>query len=166
MYIKIIGYLLSIAFVALAWYSYIMYPSMPALVFAILVTVIAIVSNIRYYFVNKKMDVSPVKEKPIDMIRMTLTAIAFLSFLGFFGLNVTYGGSAASDAYARESYENYEIGSFYLSDHGEFVEVSEDIWHLMNTAEKIVLPLFIVAFLWNFIAIVKEKGLKSSFSRK
>ena len=166
MYIKIIGYLLSIAFVALSWYVYIIYPSVPALIFAILVTVVAIASNIRYYVVNKKMDAPLVKEKPIAMIRFTLAAIAFLSFLGFLGLNVTYGGSAASDAYARESYENYEIGSFYLSDHGEFVEVSEDIWQLMNTAEKVVFPLFIVAFLWNFIAIVKEKGLKSSFSRK
>ncbi|AUD63858.1 hypothetical protein BK010_09745 [Tenericutes bacterium MO-XQ] len=166
MYIKIIGYLLSIAFVALAWYIYIIYPSLPALIFAILVTVVAIVSYIRYYFMNKKMDAPFVKEKPIDMIRITLAAIAFLSFLGFFGLNVTYGGSAASDAYARESYENYEIGSFYLSDHGNFVKVSEDIWQLMSIAEKVVFPLFIVAFLWNFIAIVKEKGLKSSFSRK
>ncbi len=166
MYIKIIGYLLSIAFVALSWYVYIIYPSMPALIFAILVTVVAIASSIRYYVVNKKMDATMVKEKPIAMIRFTLAAIAFLSFLGFLGLNVTYGGSAASDAYARESYENYEIGSFYLSDHGNFVEVSEDIWQLMNIAEKVVFPLFIVAFLWNFIAIVKEKGLKSSFSRK
>jgi hypothetical protein len=133
MYIKIIGYLLSIAFVALSWYVYIIYPSVPALIFAILVSVVT---------------------------------IACLSFLGFLGLNITYSGSAASDAYAREHYENYEIGSFYLSDHGDFVEVSEDIWKLMNTAEKVVFPLFIVAFLWNFIAIVKEKGLKSSFSRK
>lgn len=166
MYIKIIGYLLSIAFVALSWYVYIIYPSVPALIFAILVTAVSIASSIRYYVVNKKMDAPLVKEKPIAMIRFTLAAIAFLSFLGFLGLNVTYGGSAASDAYAREHYENYEIGSFYLSDHGEFVEVSEDIWQLMNTAEKVVFPLFIVAFLWNFIAIVKEKGLKSSFSRK
>lgn len=166
MYIKIIGYLLSIAFVALSWYVYIIYPSTPALIFAILVTVVAIASNIRYYVANKKMDVAVIKEKPIAMIRFTLAAIAFLSFIGFAALNTTYGGSAASDADAREHYENYEIGSFYLSDHGDFVEVSEDIWKLMNTAEKVVFPLFILAFLWNFIAVVKEKGLKSSLSRK
>lgn len=166
MYIKIIGYLLGIAFVVLSWYVYSIYPSVPALIFAILVTVAAFASNIKYYFVNKEINVPLIKEKPISMIRITLAAIAFISFLGFFGLNVTYGGSAASDAYARKSYENYEIGSFYLSDHGEFVEVSEEIWQLMNIAEKVVFPLFIVAFLWNFVAIVKDKGLKSSFSRK
>jgi hypothetical protein len=84
----------------------------------------------------------------IFAILVSVVTIACLSFLGFLGLNITYSGSAASDAYAREHYENYEIGSFYLSDHGEFVEVSEDIWQLMNTAEKVVFPLFIVAFLF------------------
>jgi hypothetical protein len=166
MYIKIIGYLLSIAFVALSWYVYIIYPSAPALIFAILVTVVAIASNIRYYVVNKKIDVAVIKEKPIAMIRFTLAAIAFLSFIGFAALNTTYGGSAASDADAREHYENYEIGSFYLSDYGEFVEVSEDIWKLMNTAEKVVFPLFIVAFLWNFIYVTKQKGFKSMYGHK
>lgn len=160
MYIKIIGFLLSIAFVSLAWYIYIIYPSVPALIFSILSTVIMIANTIKYYFLNKKIDMPIVKEKPFDMIRITLAVIAFLAFLGFAFLNVTYGGSAASDTYASEFNENYEVGSFYLSDHGHFVEVSKDIWQLMNITEKVVFPLFIVAFLWNFIAIVKEKGFK------
>lgn len=166
MYTKFIGFILSIAFVSLAWYIYIIYPSVPALIFAVFATVIMIASNIRYYFVNKKIDISMVKVKPIDMIRITLAAIAFLSFIGFAALNTTYGGSAASDTYASEFYEDYVSGSYYLSDHGHFVEVSKDVWELMNVTEKIVFPLFIVAFLWNFIYIAKHKGFKSMSSRK
>lgn len=165
MYIKIIGLLLSIAFVLLAWYIYFIYPSVPALIFAVLSTVIMIANHRRYYFVNKKIEQSMVKVKPIEIIRMALIAIAFLTFVGFAALNTTYGGSAASDASARKHHQDYEAGSFYLSSHGEYVEVSEDVWILMNTTEKVMFPLLIVAFLWNFIYIAKQKGFKRMFSR-
>ena len=166
MYIKIIGFLLSIAFVSLTWYVYFIYPSVPALFFAVLSTAIMIVSNIRYYFVNKNIDTAMFKTRPLDTIRITLAAIAFLSFLGFAALSTTYGGSAASDADARKYNEDYEVGTYYLSSHGDYVEVSEDIWQLMNVSEKVVFPLFIVAFLWNFIYAAKQKGFKSMYKPK
>lgn len=164
MYIKVIGFMLSIAFVSITWYGYLLYPSIPALIFAVLTTLSMVFIIIKYFMRDKHSDLARSKEKPFDMIRIILFSITFLTFLCFVALSMTFGGSAVSDDYASEFNENYEVGSFYVSDHGNFVEVSEDIWKLLDITEKVIFPLFILTFVWSFVVIIKNNRAKSTLS--
>jgi hypothetical protein len=161
---KSIGILVILVFVIVSWYVYGLYPYVQNLVFALLVSVMSVVSIIFYYKATELDSESFKNDKSMDRIRVIFTAIAMLMFLGFFALNMKYGGSATSASDAMSRYENYVDGAYYLSSHGNFTEVSYDVWRLMRTVELIVLPSFVIMFVWNFAHGVKTKGWKYMLS--
>ena len=159
MFSKVVGIILTLAFVILAWYLYAIYPHVEILIFALLASIISIVTIILNYTLFNKDNNNEI-EKGVDVTRIVFTGIAFLAFLVFFGLSAKLGGSAAEDSYASRIYENYEVGQYYLSSHGNFTLVSYATWMRMKILERIVIPVFILAFIWNFIHGVKTKGFK------
>ena len=157
MHSKVMSILMIITFIIVSWYVYYIYPFIQNLVFAILVSTITlvtiIVSNFRTTS-DKKNYMS------IGTARVIFSGVAMISFLIFFALSMKYGGNFATDEDAMSRYDNYELGEYYLSSHGNFTLVSYNIWLRMKIVELIVIPTFMIMIVWNFIHIVKMKGMK------
>ena len=71
---------------------------------------VAAFATVIFYYLSKNQNETV--EKGVDRLRIILTAIAFLTFLIFVGLNFKLGGSAEDDYYASIIYENYERNNF------------------------------------------------------
>lgn len=160
MYSKVLGILLATVFVISFWYIYGLYPYIQNLVSAILATLIALVGIIIYYVKLNNSDNKNERDIGTNRLLITYSYFTMALFILFFVLSVKYGGSSASDEEARSLYENYEIGKYYLVSHGNFTMVPYRIWQRMKILEMIVIPTFIIMFVWNLIHIIKTKGWK------
>ena len=166
MYSRVIGIILSLAFVISTWYLYAIYPYTQNLIFALLASFIAMFTILFNDNIFNKHKDSIEVEKSVDIVRVVFTGIAFLAFLAYFVLSAKLGGSAAEDSYASWRYENYEVGKYYLSSHGNFTLVSYTTWIRMKILEQVIMPVFILVFVWNFIHGVKTKGIKFMLTGK
>lgn len=160
MYLKGLGIIITIVFVIVSWYVYALYPFVQNLIFALLASTIALVNIIIVYTKANKNQVA----QSTETFRGIFSVVAMLLFFVFFALSVKYGGSAASHEEALNQYDNYEVGKYYLVSHGNFTMVSYNVWYRMKILEIIVLPTFLIMFIWNFINIVKTKGWKYALS--
>lgn len=159
MYSKVIGIILSLVFVIIAWYLYAMYSYTQNLIFALLASIIAFVAIVSNYNIFNKQNGDKEVEKSVEIARAVFTGIAFLALLIYFVLSAKLGGSAAEDPYASWRYENYEVGKYYLSSHGNFTLVTYTTWIRMKILERIVIPIFFLVIVWNFIHGVKTDGI-------
>lgn len=166
MYSKVMGIITTLAFVILAWYIYAIYPFTMNLVFALVASTFSFVIIIVNYTILNKNQESQEVEKSLDIARIVFSGIAILAFSVFFGLSGKLGGSAAEDSYASWGYENYEEGLYYLSNHGRFTLVSYTTWIRMKILEQIIMPIFLLSIVWNFIHIAKTKGIKFMLTGK
>jgi uncharacterized membrane protein len=147
-----------LSLVVLLWYIYYRYSNNVNSILAILVTSLFIITLVINHITKSRILTQFHEGTVIDKARIILSALNFILFTGFFIISLSYGGSAASDGYARNRYEYYEVGQYYLSSHGNFTLVTFQIWNTMRIIELITIPTFIFTFFWNFIHIVKTKG--------
>lgn len=157
---KAIGILVILVFVIVGWYVYGLYPYIQNLIFALLVSVMAIVSVLISYISKDIVKTDFKQDKSVDRIRIVFTAVTMIMFFAFFALSMKHGGSAASAEDAMDRYDNYVDGVYYLSSHGNFTAVSYDVWIKMKIVQQIVIPSFVIMFIWNFVHGFKTKGWK------
>ena len=82
--------------------------------------------------------------------------LCFLVFLVSVTLSMIYGGLPATDA--ANQYELYEEGHYYLVSHGNYTEVSYDIYQLMEIMQILCFGSVITAILSGFIKNKIETG--------
>lgn len=161
---KAISILTVLIFVVVSWYVYGLYSYIQNLIFALLVSVMALVSILLSYKSKDADGNEFIQDKSIDKIRIVFSALTMIMFLAFIALSMKHGGSATSAEDAMDRYENYVEGAYYLSSHGDFTTVSYDVWIRMKIVQQIVMPSFVIMFIWNFAHGVKAKGLKYMLS--
>ena len=93
-----------------------------------------------------------VQRKPMDAIM----CFCMLLFLAFLDCSLYFGGSAFNSA--ETQYELYEAGHYYLSSHGNYTEVSLQIYNFMKVSEVVGTVAFAFAFLTAIIRNKMETG--------
>ena len=89
-----------------------------------------------------------IKRKPIDI----LMCLGFIFFNAFMTSSIIFGGSAYNNA--KESYELYEEGCYYLMSHGNYTEVSRSVFEYMRVIEVVGFVSFGISFI---CVLVKNK---------
>lgn len=93
---KAIGILVTLVFVIVSWYVYGLYPYIQNLIFALLVSVMALVTIMISYTLKDIEKTEFKQDKSIDVIRIVFTGLTTLMFLAFIALNMKHGGSATT----------------------------------------------------------------------
>ena len=118
------------------------------------------------YFVSALMIIMPiygivlgiVKKNPFD----SFFSFCILMFSVFMESMIVCGGSAFLGD-ASVDYELYEAGHYYLCSHGNYTEVSYEIYTYMQIIEIVGMVFWAVGFVLALIKIKKENG--SFFAR-
>lgn len=85
-----------------------------------------------------------------------ISSFAMLIFTVFMDSALILGGSASGNA--REYYELYQEGHYYLSNHGNYTEVSYEIFRYMEIMEVVGIIAFAIGFISTLIGNKLEKG--------
>ena len=93
-----------------------------------------------------------IKRRPFAII----SSFAMLIFMVFMDSVFIFGGSAAHGA--ATNYELYEAGHYYLVNHGNFTEVSYEVFRYMEIMETVGIIAFAVGFISTLIGNKLEKG--------
>ena len=93
-----------------------------------------------------------IKRRPFAII----SSFAMLIFMVFMDSVLIFGGSASGNA--QEYYELYQEGHYYLSNHGNFTEVSYEVFRYMEIIEPVGIVAFAVGFISTLIGNKLEKG--------
>lgn len=84
------------------------------------------------------------------------SSFAMLIFMVFMDSVLIFGGSASYNA--QEYYELYQEGHYYLSSHGNYTEVSYEVFRYMEIIEVVGIIAFVIAFITIAIRNKLEKG--------
>ena len=84
-----------------------------------------------------------------------LEGVLFLPFVVFMSSVMIFGGGAEPNADVL--YDLYEEGHYYLSDHGNYVDVSYEIYTYMRIVEIIGVAFFFIGFAFVLIRRALEK---------
>jgi hypothetical protein len=98
-------------------------------------------NNINESFSSKKI------KYPLILGIVTLIGMGFFFFY-IYSVSIN-GGSAISAETASDFFDGYEQGNYYLSDHGEYTEVSYGIWLYMRSLEILMYISFGIMFIGN-----------------
>lgn len=93
-----------------------------------------------------------IKRSPLGII----SSFAMLIFMVFMDSVLIFGGSASYNA--QEYYELYQEGHYYLSSHGNYTEVSYEVFRYMEIIEVVGIISFVIAFITIAIRNKLEKG--------
>lgn len=85
-----------------------------------------------------------------------ISSFAMLIFMVFMDSALIFGGSAAHGA--ATNYELYEAGHYYLVNHGNYTEVSYEVFRYMEIIEPVGIIAFVVGFISTLIGNKLEKG--------
>jgi energy-coupling factor transporter transmembrane protein EcfT len=100
---------------------------------------------------------SIVKRKPLD----AFMSLGFMLFAVFMASGFIFGGTPAPEAVTE--YELYESGHYYLMSHGDYRDVSYDIYRYMQVMEIVGCISFAISFI---LALIKNKIETGSFFGK
>lgn len=95
---------------------------------------------------------SIVRRKAVDVV----FSLGFLGFLVFMTSDIILGGSAFNNA--ATNYELYQEGHYYLMSHGNYTEVSYDVFKYMKVIEVVGFVSFGFAFVFALIKNKMETG--------
>jgi Ni,Fe-hydrogenase I cytochrome b subunit len=95
---------------------------------------------------------SYIRRSPLGVI----ASFAMLIFMEFMDSALILGGSASYNA--QENYELYQEGHYYLSNHGNYTEVSYEVFRYMEIIEVVGIIAFVIAFVTIAIRNKLEKG--------
>ena len=84
-----------------------------------------------------------------------LEGVLLLPFVVFMSSVMVFGGGAEPNADVL--YDLYEEGHYYLSDHGNYVDVSYEIYTYMRIVEIIGIAFFFIGFAFVLIRRALEK---------
>ena len=93
-----------------------------------------------------------IRRSPLGVI----SSFAMLIFMVFMDSALILGGSASYNA--QENYELYQEGHYYLSNHGNYTEVSYEVFRYMEIIEVVGIIAFVIAFVTIAIRNKLEKG--------
>lgn len=162
---RISSIVIEITFVILAWFRYVTYPLINNLAFAIFITLLT-VRWMLYQSKEMKLTQTPIMTHKMDQIRAAFYIISATLFIAFIVISLTLGGTAASDQHASLRNEDYEVGQYYLRQHGTFTPVTYSVWINMKVTEIIVLSAIAIAIIWNFIHTAITKGIQYTMTGK
>lgn len=86
-----------------------------------------------------------------------ISSFAMLIFMVFMDSALIFGGSAFLGN-ASLDYELYEEGHYYLCNHGNYTEVSYEVYTYMQIIEIVGIVFFAIAFITSMIQNKKETG--------
>jgi len=155
-----INIFLSFLFIVVVWFIYYKYPYVLYFFFALIISIallIVIERNNILHAINLKNQ----ERTLIDLSRAVFTGVTFMVFLTWFSISINYGGSAASNIQAMKYYDAYEIGKYYIVNHGNYTEVPYKIWSLLKNTKTSMTISFSVGIVWNVIYKIKTEGYKS-----
>ena len=84
-----------------------------------------------------------------------LFEILTLPFLVFVTFSMLLGGSAFNDAATQ--YELYEVGHYYLANHGSYTEVTREQFLFIRSLEIVGIATFAIAFILGIIYNIKNR---------
>lgn len=158
--VVILEVIFEIMFIIGFWYTYYLYKTVLNLTFAIIISTVVIGTILKpYLFKNSKSNnnhrLNMILKQPLWLILICCVPI-FLFFL-IMGYVITYGGSAVTLDYANEYIESYEVGKYFLSNKGVYIEVSFKIWNLIRILEHIWVASIIFAVVSIFVKLIISK---------
>ena len=90
-----------------------------------------------------------------------ITIIGFLMFFSFVYMSSVHGGSP-NNVGAESYYDGYIVGNYYLNNHGEYTEVSADIYEMMVILQVSMYVSFLIMFIGNILYGLKwNKTIKN-----
>ena len=93
-----------------------------------------------------------IQKKPLGII----LALCFLLLNVFMASAIHLGGTPAPEAVTE--YELYEVGHYYLVSHGDYRDVSYDIYRYMQVMEIVGMGSFCLCLLLSLIINKRETG--------
>ena len=110
-------------------------------------TVVVMFASIVYGLIS-----AIIARKPLDAI----ISLMFVLFLVFWTSSVILGGSPAPDAETQQ--ELYEAGHYYLMSHGDYTEVSYEVYRYMQIMEIVGWGSCVISFVLVLIKSKTETG--------
>ena len=121
------------------------------------------------YFVDAAMVVLPIFGIIIEIVRKKFfNAFCGFCFLMFsiFMVSMTIFGGSAFLGNASLDYELYEEGHYYLCNHGNYTEVSYEVYTYMQIIEIVGNVFFAIAFITSMFKNKKETGSFFRYKKK